>query len=137
MFQHFATQAALRYRREAPVIPAEVLSAVSLAEWPGNVRELRNAAERLLLGLGTATTDIHRQDPSLAAQMDRVEKSLIAAALAAHEGNLKATYESLGLSRKTLYDKMQKHRLRREDFTQEDAGGCGQQIANTHEESSH
>ena len=29
---------------------------------------------------------------------------------------LRETYESLGLSRKALYDKMQKHGLSREDF---------------------
>ncbi|WP_424934165.1 helix-turn-helix domain-containing protein [Amaricoccus macauensis] len=42
------------------------------------------------------------------------------AALAAHAGNLKATYEALGISRKTLYEKMQKHRLRREDYVQDE-----------------
>ena len=48
--------------------------------------------------------------------MDRFEKDAIAAALVANAGNLKATYESLGLARKTLYEKMQKHGLRREDY---------------------
>ena len=34
------------------------------------------------------------------------------------DGSLKATYEALGLSRKTLYDKLQKHGLKREDFVE-------------------
>ena len=42
---------------------------------------------------------------------------MLTATLAAHDGSLKATYESLGLARKTLYEKMQKHGLRREDFS--------------------
>ena len=50
--------------------------------------------------------------------MERYEKSLIASALAANEGSLKATYESLRLSRKSLYEKMLKHGLRREDYTE-------------------
>ena len=43
-------------------------------------------------------------------------KNAIAVALMANRGNLKSTYETLGLSRKTLYEKMHKHALRREDF---------------------
>ncbi|MGB1027399.1 MAG: helix-turn-helix domain-containing protein, partial [Rhodospirillaceae bacterium] len=53
-------------------------------------------------------------------QVGLFEKKVIAASLAASDGNLKATYESLGLSRKTLYEKMQKYGLRREDFRSED-----------------
>ncbi|MDZ7926306.1 MAG: sigma 54-interacting transcriptional regulator [Agrobacterium sp.] len=40
------------------------------------------------------------------------ERSLIARAIAVHGGNLKSVYESLGISRKTLYEKMQKYELR-------------------------
>ncbi|MEO0959630.1 MAG: helix-turn-helix domain-containing protein, partial [Pseudomonadota bacterium] len=39
-----------------------------------------------------------------------------AASIAAHGGRLKETYTALGLSRKTLYEKMQKHGLTRQDF---------------------
>ena len=52
--------------------------------------------------------------------MARHEKSLIAAAIAANRGSLKATYEALGLSRKSLYEKMQKHGLNRADFQDEE-----------------
>ncbi len=54
--------------------------------------------------------------PYLADQVEAFEKQAIAAALALNAGNLKATYEGLGLSRKTLYEKMLRHGLRREDF---------------------
>jgi two-component system C4-dicarboxylate transport response regulator DctD len=47
------------------------------------------------------------------------EKALISAALTAHSGSLKATYEALGLSRKALYEKMQKHGLDRSDYRAE------------------
>jgi two-component system C4-dicarboxylate transport response regulator DctD len=39
------------------------------------------------------------------------ERGLIASALAAHGGSLKPVYEQLGVSRKTLYEKMQKYGL--------------------------
>jgi two-component system C4-dicarboxylate transport response regulator DctD len=44
------------------------------------------------------------------------EKAIISATLAAHGGSVKATYEALGLSRKALYEKMQKHGLDRAAF---------------------
>ena len=119
LFQHLVNQAAMRYRREAPELTVEVLAQVATQEWPGNVRELRNAADRYVLGLGLDQAVNAPATGNLAAQVETFEKNAIAAALVANQGNLKATYEALGLSRKTLYEKMQKHGLRREDFTEE------------------
>ncbi|HSF93544.1 MAG TPA: sigma-54 dependent transcriptional regulator [Thermohalobaculum sp.] len=116
LFQHLVNEAALRYRREAPAVTAEILTGLAGRAWPGNVRELRNAADRFVLGLGIGDSAPDGDPQGLAERVDRFEKSAIAAELAVHGGNLKATYESLGLSRKTLYEKMQRHRLRREDF---------------------
>jgi len=42
---------------------------------------------------------------------------MIVASLTAHDGSLKDTYEALGLSRKALYEKMQKHGLSKDAFT--------------------
>ncbi|MEC9463687.1 MAG: helix-turn-helix domain-containing protein, partial [Pseudomonadota bacterium] len=47
----------------------------------------------------------------LAEKVAAYEKQLIASAIAAHGGALKPVYEQLGISRKTLYEKMQKHGL--------------------------
>ncbi|MHA1528182.1 MAG: sigma-54-dependent transcriptional regulator [Alphaproteobacteria bacterium] len=117
LFQHLVNEAAMRYRREAPRVTPEVLTALSGRDWAGNVRELRNAADRFVLGLGIGSATIEDLDPGLSARIDRFEKGAIAAELMIHGGNLKATYESLGLARKTLYEKMRKHHLRREDFS--------------------
>jgi len=116
LFQHLVSEAAIRYRREAPAVPADVLAGLSSRDWPGNVRELRNAADRFLLGLGLDEVTASVEEVSLADQVDRFEKSVIASTLAANDGSLKATYESLRLSRKSLYEKMQKHGLRRDDY---------------------
>ena len=45
------------------------------------------------------------------------ERLAVPLLLLAQQGNLKSTYEALCLSRKTLYEKMHKYGLRREDFT--------------------
>lgn len=120
LFVHLVNEAAARYKLNPPDVPGAVLNAVSAQDWPGNVRELRNAAERFTLGLDLAlpgtTPPVAAAPTSLADALATHEKSLIAASLAAHHGSLKDTYESLGLSRKALYEKMQKHGLARDDF---------------------
>jgi two-component system C4-dicarboxylate transport response regulator DctD len=123
LFLHLVDEAAARYKRTAPEVPGAVLSSIAARNWPGNVRELRNAAERFALGLDleiTPAASENEDGDSLASQMARHEKSLIAAAIAANRGGLKATYEALGLSRKSLYEKMQKYGLNRADFQDEE-----------------
>jgi two-component system C4-dicarboxylate transport response regulator DctD len=56
---------------------------------------------------------------------DRVagfERSVIAGAISAHRGHLRGVYESLGVSRKTLYEKMQKYGLDRRLIVDADEG---------------
>ncbi|MGB0497527.1 MAG: sigma-54-dependent transcriptional regulator [Rubricella sp.] len=122
LFTRFVGEFARRAGRSEPAVPGAVLMAVGAREWPGNVRELRNAAERYALGLDPELARLGTDadpGPTLAQRMAAHEKALISATLAAHGGSLKATYESLGLSRKALYEKMQKHGLDRTDFRAE------------------
>ncbi len=121
LFQHFMLQAGLRYRRDPPLLTPALTQRLMGHRWPGNVRELRAVAERLVLGLDDGLSgDEHDQAPperrSLAEQVDLFEKSLIETELAAQRGNIKATIESLGLPRKTFYDKMRRHGLSRGDY---------------------
>lgn len=109
LFLNLAAQAAARYSKPTPDVPSAILSHMATQDWPGNVRELRNAADRFVLGLGVATDEASSDVPqSLAEKLAAHEKSLILAALTAQGGSLKQTYEALGLSRKALYEKMQK-----------------------------
>ncbi len=116
LFQHLVDRAAHRLRKETPDIGVALLTALAAHDWPGNVRELRNVAERFVLGLDLGHEPSETSGTSLAEQVEKFERTVIAASLTAHNGELKATYESLGLSRKTLYEKMQRLGLRREDF---------------------
>ena len=118
LFVQLVNEAAARYKRTAPSVPGAILQAVSARDWPGNVRELRNAADRFALGLELAIDNAARPNAPmvLAERLAEHEKALIAASLTAHGGSLKETYEALGLSRKALYEKMQKYQLNREDF---------------------
>ncbi len=118
LFIHLVNEAAARYRREALVVPPATLARLANQSWPGNVRELRNAADRFVLGLdGPEAMRDHLQGENLADRVSEFERNTIAAELAAQAGSLKMTYQSLGLSRKSLYDKMQKYGLSRKDFS--------------------
>ncbi len=120
LYLHLLRESAARHGVEDRLPDPAVLADLSARDWPGNVRELRNLAERHVLGL-----DWHDAADSPTAQManrtaahlsDRVaafERSVITAAIAANGGRLRPVYESLGISRKTLYEKMQKHGIDR------------------------
>ncbi|THV15110.1 sigma-54-dependent transcriptional regulator [Rhizobium rhizophilum] len=114
LFLHLVREASARYGRDDMEVEPEILAEIAEREWPGNVRELRNAADRLVLGLETGLDGASDQEmvaTRLAEKVAAYEKQLIAGAIAAHGGALKPVYEQLGISRKTLYEKMQKHGL--------------------------
>lgn len=89
--------------------------------WPGNVRELQNLMERLaLFSDGGAVTEadvlaaLHvRARPASAAgtTLQEVEKAHLAATLAASAGSKPEAARRLGISLKTLYNKLRKHGL--------------------------
>ena len=118
LFAYFVGEAAASADRPTPDISQKLLQNLASRPWPGQVRELRNAAERYVLGI---EFDIEPSDQAtgLASRMASYERSIIAASIAAHGGSLKATYEALGISRKALYEKMQRHGLSREDFRED------------------
>lgn len=112
LFLRLLFEAAVRHRVDVvPPVQPTLLAALGVRDWPGNVRELRNAADRFALGLGLElelATDAPQVPLRLADRVAAFERREIEAALAAHAGALKPVYESLGLSRKSLYEKIQK-----------------------------
>jgi len=112
LFIKLVQEAAARHRRPVPAVSPQLLAEVAERDWPGNVRELRNAADRYALGIALQPTE--GPMPGQQRLLHRVaafEREVIVAALAAHGGRLKPVYETLGLSRKSLYEKMQKYRI--------------------------
>ncbi|MGE6106669.1 sigma-54-dependent transcriptional regulator [Aeromonas sobria] len=119
LFENFLRVAATRYQLAPPRIGAEQRAWLLAHDWPGNVRELRNLAERcVLLGEEGAFADLSlgREALTLAEQVDRFERILLTDTLSQHRGRLKEVQESLGLPRKTLYDKMRKYGLDKQDY---------------------
>jgi two-component system, NtrC family, C4-dicarboxylate transport response regulator DctD len=127
LFEHFVVGAARRHNKPMPVITAPQLKELMSHDWPGNVRELRNVADRFVLGLLDESVSVlsGRAFPkvSLGNQIHRFERVLIEDALAEHHGNATLVCRSLGIPKRTLYDKMRKLGLSTEEFHASDARG--------------
>lgn len=112
LFFHLAREARGKFRREIPDVSPALETDLVNYDWPGNVRELRNTADRFVLGLwngfGGQESIQDSTTGDLATRVMAFEKSVIEREIQSHGGQLKATYESLGLSRKGLYDKMKR-----------------------------
>lgn len=117
--KHFLKQARARYRQPIPELSSSELFSFNNHDWPGNVRELRNTIDRIILGMWSGfndqkqgvSMDLEGSSDVLNKKMAQYEAELIRAELLRNEGSIKDTYLSLGISRKTLYDKMQKHHI--------------------------
>ena len=120
LFAHYLGHASRRFQRDIPEMPASIKQHVMTHDWPGNVRELAHFAERVVLGvLNTPVPDAAAATAaalSLPERMERFEAQLIRETLEAHQGDLKTTLESLGIPRKTFYDKLQRHGIDRQQY---------------------
>ena len=114
LYDHFLLQAAKRYDRAPPQIPAEQIRQLMAYDWPGNIRELRNLADCHALGIardGAAAADLPRPGQTLSETVESYERALIAAEFTRQGGNVARTSEALGVARTTLHDKMRKYGL--------------------------
>ncbi len=104
-------------------------------DWPGNVRELENTLCRAIILCDSNTLTPADLPPRIRGELHavaasgsrahdtmiladavseataRVEKTLILSRLSQHHGNRTITAESLGISRKTLFNKMREYNL--------------------------
>ncbi|WP_374293704.1 sigma-54-dependent transcriptional regulator [Sphingomonas sp.] len=110
LFAHFLREAAERFGREVPMIDADVEARLLSHDWPGNVREVRNYAGRVALGLpGEGNVAGGDGSLSLPERVERFEGATIRAALEEGGGDVRAALVTLGIPRKTFYDKIQRH----------------------------
>ena len=122
LFQHFAAIASTRFHTDTPKLDIEQLYRLRSHTWPGNIRELRNMAERFVL-MGRESllehSDNLQQENSgltLAEQVSHFECSILKGALQQNDGRLTDVQQQLGLPRKTLYDKMKKFGLEKDQY---------------------
>lgn len=120
LFAHYLGHASRRFHRDIPDMPAAIRQHLMTHDWPGNVRELAHFAERFVLGVlndpPLEPVPAQASSLSLPERMERYEAQVIRDALAAHQGDIKATLDALGIPRKTFYDKLQRHGIDRQEY---------------------
>lgn len=92
-------------------------------DFPGNVRELRNVLQRavaLCHGQTIEPEDLGLEDEALAApaaspSQDNGERQQLEALAARHRGNRRAMADALGISERTLYRRLGRHKLRTQE----------------------
>jgi DNA-binding NtrC family response regulator len=125
--EHFLALYAKKYGKPERRLPREVTAALQDYSWPGNVRALRHAAERAVILASEEAYTIEdfslsrsaapRMPAALAPgaasdlNLDRAEKQMVEQALKKHSYNISLAAQELGLTRASLYRRMDKHGL--------------------------
>jgi two-component system NtrC family response regulator len=127
---YFVDQAVLKYSLQRKLLSNEAKEWLCNQYWPGNVRELKNIVERTVLL--TSDDKINNEDIILAqsagrnqlqgsshmksssGKLDDMEKELIIKTIEECGTNLSKSSEKLGISRATLYRKMEKYGIQTE-----------------------
>jgi two-component system, NtrC family, response regulator AtoC len=135
--QRFAERAARRMNRPAPSLSADARASLHGHAWPGNLRELRNVIERAVVvsaGRAELTTEdlglvaapapgapaavaappaAAAASESLREQLQREEKAHVMDALVRARGNQTEAAKLLGVSRRTLINKIEAYGIDR------------------------
>jgi two-component system C4-dicarboxylate transport response regulator DctD len=133
LLDYFVQKSAARFQLPMPRWSLAEMQAWQQRDWSGNVRELRNFADKLVLGVvgieasgdtGAETFAMHSiagqavlsgvpvlETDSLPKKLEAFEISMITQALRTHQANVAFAADSLGIPKKTLYDKLKKYQI--------------------------
>jgi len=121
LLEHFVRFYAQKYNFPAKRLSAAALSHLSAYDWPGNVRALRHAVERAVIlsaGMILEPADFPLSTPRAstpeaadqsAMTLDTMEKSTILRTLDRYNRNVSQAAKALGLTRASLYRRMEKY----------------------------
>jgi len=121
LLEHYAGVYSQKYNLPPKRLSAALIEKLSERAWPGNVRALRHAVERaVILSEGDllspadfplAETEAAKEMPADVARLDAVERAVVVRALERHKNNVSRAAEALGLTRASLYRRMEKYGL--------------------------
>jgi len=130
----FIIEVGQRFESHLPIFIDEALEFLSLYEWPGNLMELRNVVRRAVFEtrgmfitvdcltsiMNELSIDVERlsnatggEGITLKTLVGKNEKEEIRKTLLETFGNVKLAARMLGVDRKTLYRKMEKHGIKK------------------------
>jgi DNA-binding NtrC family response regulator len=120
---HFVKHYATKYEKAVSKISEGAMTRMHKHGWPGNIRELQHAIERAVILSNTTilqpedfnfTAAAVKEDGQLSLEqynLDEVEKLLIRKVLKKYNGNITQAASELGLTRSSLYRRLEKHGL--------------------------
>jgi two-component system response regulator AtoC len=120
LIAHFLNEFQSNVSKQPKVLSERVMEFFTNYDWPGNVRELKNALHyaaaislRDSIYIGDLPPGFLKQEaPGRAENIrDKMEKELILSMLHKTEYNKKRAAELLHMSRKTLYNKLEKYEI--------------------------
>lgn len=126
MVRHFTKQISTLYQREIPYISDETMRWLSNQPYPGNIRELKNQVERVILlnfdqkeitvkhfkNLKNLNTRQSFKIPEVGTlTLDQMEEHMIRQALKFHSNNISKSASSLGITRSSLYRRIEKYNI--------------------------
>ncbi len=118
--RHFLKSYGKKYKRLDKKISSAALTKLQRYHWPGNVRELQHAIERAVIMSDEALIQpddfffLNQKSPNDNAQvntlnLDEMEKTVIEKALQKYNGNISKAAKELGLTRASLYRRLEKY----------------------------
>ena len=116
---HFMKSISKRLNKKEVALNDEIIQRLVQYDWPGNIRELENVIERMInmqslpaeFTVNSSTDTAFAKDAEECINLELNEKRLINKALMKHKGNITLAARTLGISRNTLYRKMEKYRI--------------------------
>jgi len=121
---HFLKQYSTKYAKNISKISEGAVARMHKHPWPGNIRELQHSLERAIIlsnssvlqpedfNFTVSTSKENDQNLSLDQyNLDEVEKLLIRKVLKKYNGNITQAASELGLTRSSLYRRLEKHGL--------------------------
>lgn len=122
---HFLKHYSAKYGKSVSKISDAAMTRLNKHPWPGNIRELQHSLERAIILSNssvlqpedfnfTAASNTKEAEQSLGLDqynLDEVEKLLIRKVLKKYNGNITQAASELGLTRSSLYRRLEKHGL--------------------------
>ncbi len=122
--QHFLKHYAEKYNKNVSKISDGAMARMNKHPWPGNIRELQHSIERAVILSNSSVLQPEDFNFSSSAgkdneqplnldqfNLDEVEKLLIRKVLKKYNGNITQAASELGLTRSSLYRRLEKHGL--------------------------
>jgi DNA-binding NtrC family response regulator len=120
--EHYLGQFTKKYNKAIRSLSPSVLKRMQKYSWPGNVRELEHAVERAVIMSRSMVLEADdfflnqsgKETDEAAVNLDaynieEMERILIRKALKRHNGNITQAAQELGLTRSSLYRRMEKY----------------------------